>query len=130
MKTSTTLAILLAGLTLGRSWPLLAQSPPPTETPVPPAATPTAQTQAPNATPAMTENQLAAAARFQTDTVSRILGVNFKTDGVIPRVIRARHPLHLINPFAPAEYGSGLDNVTTDPQTGQANGIRFFGVRY
>ena len=130
MKTRTIFAMLLAVLALGQGGELLAQSPPPVETPGPPATTPTARTEAPATKAPPLDNQIAAATRFQTETVSRILGVNFKVDGVIPRAVRARHPLHLINPFAPAEYGSGLDNVTTDPQTGRANGIRFIGVSY
>jgi len=80
--------------------------------------------------PAMTKSEIAAVARFQSDIVTHMLGVSVRIDGVIPRAIRAGNPLQLINPFAPREYGSAFDNVTTDPQSGQANGIRFLGIKF
>ena len=77
-----------------------------------------------------TDRQIAEIARFQSETVSRILGVNMKIEGIIPQAFRVKRPLQLINPFAPAEYGNGWENVTVDPETGRANGIKFFGVRF
>lgn len=69
-------------------------------------------------------------ARFQATTVSRVFGVNLDVDGVLPRALRADHPLHLLNPLAPAEYGSGLDNLSIDPVTHRANGIVFLSIRF
>jgi hypothetical protein len=34
--------------------------------------------------------------------------------GVVPQVIRLKKPWELINPFAPAEYGTGSANTTKD----------------
>jgi hypothetical protein len=81
-------------------------------------------------TPALTDRQLADLARFQSETVSRVLGLNMKTDGAVPRAFRTRNPLQLINPFAPPEYGSSFDNVTTDLLTDRPDGIRILGVKF
>lgn len=51
-------------------------------------------------------------------------------DGAIPQARRSRNPLQLINPFAPANYGSGLNNVVVDPRTGRAEGISIFTARF
>ena len=69
-------------------------------------------------------------ARFQSRTVSRVLGIKLDVDGVLPRVLRADYPLHLINPMAPAEYGSGIDNLSIDPTTRRAAGIVFLSIRF
>ena len=69
-------------------------------------------------------------ARFQASTVSRVLGVNLDVDGVLPRALRADYPLHLLNPLAPAKYGSGVDNLSVDPITRRANGIVFLSIRF
>jgi hypothetical protein len=69
-------------------------------------------------------------ARFQATTISRVLGVNLDADGVLPRAFRADHPLHLLNPLAPIDYGSGIDNLSIDPITHRANGIVFLSIRF
>jgi len=123
-------AMLLLAIVSGLGPNTFSQStsppPPASSSPVPPKT----EADIRNATPVLSDRQIAQIARFQHDTVNRVLGVNLRTDGVIPRVFRARHPLQLINPLAPPEYGNGLDNVTTDPQSGQANGIRFIGLKF
>ena len=91
---------------------------------------PPAQTIDHDSPPALTQPEISSVARFQTSTVSHIFGLTVQTDGVIPRAFRTNNPLQLINPLAPPEYGNGWDNVTTDPQTGRANGIVFFGIRF
>ena len=96
----------------------------------PPPAIPPQQAVAHDNSPAMTEAKISAVASFQTKTISHIFGLAVETDGAIPRAFRANNPLQLINPLAPPEYGNGWDNVTTDPQTGRANGIVFFGIRF
>ena len=69
-------------------------------------------------------------ARFQASTISRVLGVDLDVDGVLPRAWRADHALHLLNPLAPAEYGSGVENLSIDPVTHRANGIVFLSIRF
>lgn len=101
----------------------------------PPAAVPastsaTAQIQSRRDAPPLTNDEIAAVARFQSNTVTRVLGVSVRVDGVIPQAVRTGHPLQLINPFAPPEYGNGFQNVTVDPESGRANGIRFLGIKF
>jgi len=51
--------------------------------------------------------------------------------GVIPRGIRGGNPLQMLNPFAPAKYGTADDNVSFDPDVpGKVNGINFFSVSF
>ena len=51
--------------------------------------------------------------------------------GVIPRAIRGGNPLQMLNPFAPARYGTSEGNVSFDPDVpGKANGINFFSVSF
>ena len=51
--------------------------------------------------------------------------------GVIPRAIRGGNPLQMLNPFAPAKYGTADENVSLDPEVpGKANGINFFSVSF
>ena len=69
-------------------------------------------------------------AHFQATTVSRVLGVNLDLDGVIPRALRADYPLHLLNPLAPAKYGSGAENLSIDPVSHRVNGIVFLSIRF
>jgi hypothetical protein len=51
--------------------------------------------------------------------------------GVIPRAIRGGNPLQMLNPFAPAKYGTGEENVSLDPDVpGKANGINLFSISF
>ena len=101
-------------------------------TPPPASQPPPAPSQADllSAMPPLSQQKLEALIRFQTATASRVLGVNFTVDGVLPRIRRAPHPLHLINPFAPAEYGYGQDVASFNPRTGQAEGIVLWGIKF
>lgn len=117
--------IFLAALVFSSS--SFSQSPSPVA-PAPAAAS--AQTETGKETLALTRDEITTVARFQSDTVTRIFGVKITVDGVIPMALRTRHPLQLINPLAPAEYGNGFENVTSDPDTRQATGIRFLGIKF
>ena len=47
--------------------------------------------------------------------------------GVIPRAIRGGNPLQMLNPRAPARYGTAEESVTYDPlYPGKWKGIKFF----
>ncbi len=51
--------------------------------------------------------------------------------GVIPRAIRGGNPLQMLNPFAPAKYGTAEENVSLDPEVpGKANGINLFTISF
>ncbi len=50
--------------------------------------------------------------------------------GVIPQVVKSDNPLQLINPFAPARYGSGMDNLDRDIVTGKERGLKLFSLGF
>ena len=51
--------------------------------------------------------------------------------GVVPRAIRGGHPLQMLNPLAPAKYGTADENVSLDPDVpGKGNGINFFSISF
>lgn len=51
-------------------------------------------------------------------------------DGSIPEAIRSGQPLQLINPLAPAEFGSGAENVSRAPDDGRPQGFILFGFLF
>ena len=55
-------------------------------------------------------------------------------DGVIPRAVRGGNPLQMLNPRAPARYGTSLDAVSLDLtdlyHPGKWRGIKFFEFRF
>lgn len=55
-------------------------------------------------------------------------------DGVIPRAIRGGNPLQMLNPRAPAKYGTSLDAVSLDLtdlyHPGKWRGIKLFEFRF
>ena len=51
--------------------------------------------------------------------------------GVIPRAIRGGNPLQMLNPLAPAKYGTAEENTSLDPDVpGKGNGIKFFSISF
>ena len=51
--------------------------------------------------------------------------------GAIPRAIRAGNPLQMLNPFAPAKYGTAEENVSRDPDVpGKGNGINLLSISF
>ena len=49
--------------------------------------------------------------------------------GVIPRAIRGGNPAQMLNPRAPAKYGTAEESVTLKPDgSGKWNGIKLFGI--
>jgi len=53
---------------------------------------------------------------------------------VIPRAVRGGNPLQMLNPRAPARYGTSLDAVSLDLtdlyHPGKWRGIKFFEFRF
>jgi hypothetical protein len=48
--------------------------------------------------------------------------------GVIPRATRGGNPLQMLNPYAPAKYGTAAQSVVLDPDTGKWKGIKLFEI--
>jgi hypothetical protein len=49
-------------------------------------------------------------------------------EGVVPRAFRGGNPLQMLNPMAPAKYGTAAQSVVIDPETGKWKGIKFFEI--
>ena len=104
---------------------LSAQTTPATNAPTPPS-----QADLQRETPSLTTAQLISLVNFQTAIAGRILGLNLQADGALPQLLRADNPLQLFNPFAPARYGSGFDNVSYDPRTRRGEGLAFLRIKF
>src|SRR6478672_9447180 len=51
--------------------------------------------------------------------------------GVIARAIRSGNPLQMLNPFAPAKYGTAEENAVLDPDVpGRGDGIKLLSVSF
>jgi len=47
--------------------------------------------------------------------------------GVVPRAVRGGNPLQMLNPKAPAKYGTWVESTSFDPNvTGKWKGIKLF----
>jgi len=54
-----------------------------------------------------------------------------EVSGVIPRAIRGGNPLQMLNPLAPAKYGTAEENVSRDSDVpGRGNGIKFLSISF
>lgn len=129
MRTMGSLMILLGVLVLGA----VAQVAPPTPTAAPPRESKPAPRQGVDVSKDTPEVSLERAERFiyfQTNLLTRVFGLNVHYTGVVPQARKVDKPLQLLNPFAPARYGDGMDNVAVDPATGRAEGILIWGARY
>ena len=99
-------------------------------TPTNNAPPPTNQADLRREAPSLTTEQLVSLVNFQTAIAGRILGLNLQADGAMPQLLRADQPLQLFNPFAPARYGNGYDNVSYDPRTRRGEGIAFLRIKF
>jgi hypothetical protein len=50
--------------------------------------------------------------------------------GVAVQAVKAKNPLQLFNPAAPARYGSGRDNVVSFPFLGPGPRLKFFSIDF
>jgi hypothetical protein len=66
----------------------------------------------------------------QTKPVTQGLRKKATYSGALVQLSKADNPLQLINPFAPARYGSGFSNLSIDPATGRSQGISLLTIRY
>jgi hypothetical protein len=55
---------------------------------------------------------------------------NVTLSGIGVELAKTRHPLQLLNPFAPSDYGSSEDNVVRDPINGRSSGLKFFAIKF
>jgi hypothetical protein len=54
-----------------------------------------------------------------------------EVSGVIPRAVRGGNPLQMLNPSAPAKYGTANESISIDPDVpGKVNGIIFVSIPF
>jgi hypothetical protein len=61
---------------------------------------------------------------------NRIVRGNRVYRGVGVQLIKADNPLQLINPFAPAEYGNGFDNMVLTPGGTRSQGLALLSIDF
>lgn len=81
-------------------------------------------------TQATTSDREKAAPVVKLETPKQMIGKKFKYDGALIKLTKADNPLQMINPFAPARYGSSFDNLVRDPIDGKGTGISLVSVKF
>ena len=70
-------------------------------------------------------------AHRQRAVATQPLDLKHEATGVIPRAIRGGNPLEMLNPFAPAKYGTAEDNtILNSEQPDRGDGIKLFSVSF
>ena len=64
-----------------------------------------------------------------TSPAGRVI-VGRPLSGALIEAVRSPKPMQLINPFAPRVYGDGWRNVSIDPITGRAQGIKLISISF
>ena len=65
------------------------------------------------------------------ETHAPLIELKPQVTGVIPRIIRGGDPLQMLNPFAPAKYGTAEEDTVLDPDVpGRADGIKLLSVSF
>ena len=71
-----------------------------------------------------------AAALGQAPNPNQIVRGNVIYSGLAVQVMKAHNPIQLLNPAAPPQYGSALDNLDRDPTSVRAFGLKIFSIRF
>jgi len=50
--------------------------------------------------------------------------------GILVTAAKTGHPLQMVNPLAPPEYGLPEDNAVRDPANGRVLGLKFFALKF
>jgi hypothetical protein len=65
------------------------------------------------------------------ETHAPLIELKPQVTGVIPRIIRGGDPLQMLNPFAPAKYGTAEENTVLDPDVpARGDGIKLLSVSF
>ena len=65
------------------------------------------------------------------ETHGPLIELKPQVTGVIPHIIRGGNPLQMLNPFAPAKYGTAEENTVLDADVlGRGDGIKLFSVSF
>ena len=67
----------------------------------------------------------------QPEPANQINGHKFTYSGIAVQAIKTKPVVQMINPLAPAEYGSGHENLDRDVMTGKPTGaFKFFSFSF
>jgi hypothetical protein len=69
-------------------------------------------------------------ARLELAKPNEVVAGNLTLSGILVEAVKTGHPLQLLNPLAPAEYGSSADNVVLNPINGKVVGLKFLAIRF
>lgn len=61
---------------------------------------------------------------------NEILKGKLSYSGSAVEIIKTKRPWQMLNPLAPAQYGSAEDNVARDPINGRVRGLKVFQIRF
>jgi hypothetical protein len=61
---------------------------------------------------------------------NEMIGARISCDGIFVEAAKHHDLFQLLNPFAPAEYGSAADNLVLDPILGRPSGLKFFRLKF
>ena len=61
---------------------------------------------------------------------NKIAGRYFTYSGIAVQLAKTDHPLQLVNPAAPSDYGPAEQNVTRNPIDGRVSGLKFFSLQF
>ena len=65
------------------------------------------------------------------ETHAPLIELKPQVTGVIPRIIRGGDPLQMLNPFAPAKYGTAEEDAVLDSDVpGRGDGIKLLSVSF
>ena len=64
----------------------------------------------------------------ETNLQRRYTGL--RLSGILPGIFKAEHPAQLINPWAPAKYGSGEGYLVREFAGSRAKGLALFSIRF
>ena len=80
--------------------------------------------------PAPVQPHLTSHTIITTNTPNAFVAPNAKFAGAVVQAVKGGQPLQMINPLAPEKFGDGQANVSRDPATGRAQGLKLFMVRF
>jgi hypothetical protein len=67
----------------------------------------------------------------KTDHTTPPISKGTEVRGVVPRGFRGGNPLQMLNPKAPAKYGTWVESTSFDPNVpGKWKGIKFFEILF
>ena len=76
------------------------------------------------------QNSTIASAALELPKPNEIVKGKVTYSGILVTAAKTGHPLQLLNPLAPAEYGLPEDNTVRDPATGRGIGLKFFALKF